>query len=49
MIEFTKKKCAYAFEVAGEICEKLSHELGEQFTEKEISYLALHIERIRSA
>ena len=49
MIEFTKEKCAYAFEVAGEICEKLSRELGEPFIEKEVSYLALHIERIRSA
>ncbi|MEG0379200.1 MAG: PRD domain-containing protein [Eubacterium sp.] len=48
MIEFTKEKCAYSFEVARDICTKLEEKLGEHFTEKEISYLALHIERIRT-
>ncbi|MEG0376914.1 MAG: PRD domain-containing protein [Eubacterium sp.] len=47
MIEFAKEKCTYSFGIAKEICQRLGKELGQIFTEKEVSYLALHIERIR--
>jgi len=47
MIEYTKTHCSYAFEVAASVCKKLEKELGKTFSEKEVSYLALHIERIR--
>lgn len=49
MIAFTKEKCAYSFNVAKAICHGLREELGMCFTETEISYLALHIERIRTS
>lgn len=47
MIEYTKTNCSYAFEVATGVCQKLDKELGKTFSEKEVSYLALRIERIR--
>lgn len=47
MIDYTKTHCAYAFRVATSVCEKLDKELGKPFSEREVSYLALHIERIR--
>ncbi|MBC3888597.1 PRD domain-containing protein [Acetobacterium paludosum] len=47
MIEYTKNHCPYAFEVAAGVCQKLEQELGKPFSEREVSYLALHIERIR--
>jgi len=47
MIEYTKAHCPYAFEVATSVCKKLDKELGKPFSDREASYLALHIERIR--
>lgn len=47
MIDYTKAHLPYAFAVATNICKKLENELGKPFSEREVSYLALHIERIR--
>ncbi|MGL4605959.1 MAG: PRD domain-containing protein [Eubacteriaceae bacterium] len=47
MIAYTKENCPYAHEVAQSVCQKLEDELGKDFSEREVSYLALHIERIR--
>lgn len=47
MIDYTKTHLPYAFEVATSVCQKLEKELGKPFSEREVSYLALHIERIR--
>ncbi len=47
MIDYTKTHCAYAFRIATSVCEKLDEELGKAFSEREVSYLALHIERMR--
>ncbi|AFA48846.1 PRD domain-containing protein [Acetobacterium woodii] len=47
MIDYAKTHLPYAFNVATNVCKKLERELGKLFSEREISYLALHIERIR--
>jgi len=47
MIEFTKQQCPYSYKLAQGICKELGEELDTSFTEAEVSYLALHIERIR--
>ncbi len=47
MIDYTKTHLPYAFLVATSVCQKLASELGKPFSEREVSYLALHIERIR--
>lgn len=47
IVEFVQTKCTYSYEVAEEICQRFGEELGESFSPEEISYLTLHIERIR--
>lgn len=44
---YVKTEFPYAFEVAKELCAKLAKELNRTFSEVEIGYLAIHIERVR--
>lgn len=44
---YVKKEFPYAYEVAKELCFKLSKEIGKEFSDIEIGYLAIHIERVR--
>ncbi len=48
IIAFTREKYGYAYSQAEIICQELGKELGETFSEAEISFLALHIERIKT-
>lgn len=47
MSPYVKAEFPYAYEVAKELCEELSKELGKTFSDIEVGYLAIHIERIR--
>jgi transcriptional antiterminator len=48
MIAFTREKCPYSFATAQDICRQIGEELHTTFTDAEVSFLALHIERIKA-
>lgn len=48
MSPYVKSEFPYAYEVAKELCTKLSNELNTTFSDIEVGYLAIHIERIRN-
>ena len=47
MSPYVKAEFPHAYQVAKELCAKLSTELNTTFSDIEIGYLAIHIERIR--
>ena len=47
--EFTKDKFPFAYEQASNMCEALSKVLKKKLPEREVGYLALHLERILSS
>lgn len=48
IVDFIQEKCAESLETAREICDRLGSKLGESFSDNEIAYLALHIQRIKT-
>ncbi|BBF43214.1 beta-glucoside bgl operon antiterminator, BglG family [Lachnospiraceae bacterium KM106-2] len=44
---YVKNEFPESFEVAKELCKKLSKEVSKEFSEVEVGYLAIHIERVR--
>jgi transcriptional antiterminator len=48
MSPYMKKEFPYSYQVAEDVCKQLSKEFNKDFSEIEVGYLAIHIERVRN-
>ncbi|BCN31333.1 PRD domain-containing protein [Anaeromicropila herbilytica] len=48
MSPYMKKEFPYSYQVAEDVCKQLSKEFRKEFSDVEVGYLAIHIERVRN-